>query len=368
MLLFDITGPALLVTCFLAVASITVVSYVRITAKGDVGATTEIAAFATFLLGVLAGAGYLQVAGAVGVGVAILLVAKPRMEAFSRALTPEELAATLELAVISVIVLPLLPNQDYGPWQVLNPFHIWLVVVLVSGLSFAGFIAMRLWGERQGLLIAGAIGALASSTAVTVAMANRSRAGAHLERPAAAATVLASTIMCLRVAVLAGMVNPAVLPRLFPTIGAMMLVGLLTAWVINRKGAGITGSAESSQLTNPFSLRAALAFGAVYALVLVGARAALEYFGPRGVYVAALFSSVVDVDAITIALTRLGPGLDAWRAIAGAITLGLVMNTLVKLGIAIAAGAPQFRRAVTMALGGTALAGMLSGLAVYRWY
>jgi len=125
---------------------------------------------------------------------------------------------------------------------------------------------------------------------------------------------------------------------------------------------------REKQLTNPFSLRAALAFGAVYALVLVGARAAQAYFGPRGIYVAALFSSIVDVDAITIALSRLGPGLDAWRAIAGAITLGLVMNTLVKLGIAIAAGAPPFRRAVTMALGGTAIAGALSGLAVYRWY
>ena len=357
MLLFDITGPALLVACFLAVTAVIVISYVRTSAGGDVGATTEISAFATFLLGVLAGAGYLQVAGAAGVGVAILLVAKPRMEAFSRALTAEELAATLELAVISVIVLPLLPNQDYGPWQALNPFHIWLVVVLVSGLSFAGFIAMRLWGERQGLLLAGAVGALVSSTAVTVAMASRSRVDENLQWPAASAVVLASTIMCLRVAVLAGMVNLAVLPRLLPTIGAMTFVGLLAAWVINRRGTEITESTESSQLTNPFSLRAALSFGAVYALVLVGARAAQEYFGPRGIYVAALFSSIVDVDAITIALTRLGPGLDAWRAIAGAITLGLVMNTLVKLGIAIAAGAPQFaRRAVTMALGGMAIA------------
>ena len=368
MLLFDSTGPALLVACFLAVTAVTVISYVRTSAGGDVGATTEISAFATFLLGVLAGAGYLQVAGAAGVGVAILLVAKPRMEAFSRALTAEELAATLELAVISVIVLPLLPNQDYGPWQALNPFHIWLVVVLVSGLSFSGFIAMRLWGERQGLLLAGAIGALVSSTAVTVAMATRSRVDENLQRPAASAVVLASTIMCLRVAVLAGMVNLAVLPRLLPTIGAMTFVGLLAAWVINRRGTEITESTESSQLTNPFSLRAALAFGAVYALVLVGARAAQAYFGPRGIYVAALFSSLVDVDAITIALTRLGPGLDAWRAIVGAITLGLVMNTLVKLGIAIAAGAPPFRRAVTMALGGTAIAGALSGLAVYRCY
>ncbi len=229
MLVIDITGPALLIASFVAVATVTVVSYLRTSTDGDVGATTEIAAFATFLLGVLAGAGYMQIAGTGGIGVAILLVAKPRIEAFSHALTSEELSATLELAVISVIILPLLPNHGYGPWQVLNPFDIWLMVVLVSGLSFAGFIAMRLWGERQGLLIAGVIGALVSSTAVTMAMATRSRADNNLEHMAAPAAVLASTIMCLRVAVHAGIVNVSVLPQLLPVLGAMTLAGLLAA-------------------------------------------------------------------------------------------------------------------------------------------
>lgn len=367
MLVFDIAGPALLIASFLAVATVTVVSYIRTSKDGDVGATTEIAAFATFLLGVLAGAGYLQVAGAAGVGVAILLVAKPHIEAFSRALSAEELAATLELAVISVIVLPLLPNYDYGPWQVLNPFNIWLIVVLVSGLSFAGFVAMRLWGERQGLLLAGVIGALVSSTAVTMAMATRSRTDISLARVAAAAVVLASTIMCIRVAVLAGLVHLAVLPRLLPIVSAMSLVGLSAAWLLTRKGITVTESTTGTKLTNPFSLREALLFGAIYALVLVIARAAQEYFGTQGMYVAAVFSAIVNVDAITIALTRLGSELDIWRAVAAAITLAVVTNTLIKLGIAIVAGAPQFRRVVTLALGAMAIIGALSGLMVYRY-
>jgi len=191
MLVVDIAGSALVVASFLAVAAIAVVSYIRSSAAGGIGATTEVAALATFLLGALAGAGQLVVAGAAGVGVAVLLVAKPRLEAFSRALTAEELSAALELAVISVIVLPLLPNRGYGPWQVLNPFGIWLVVVLVTTLSFAGFVAVRVWGERQGLAIAAGIGAVVSSTAVTIAMATRSRTHKDLAGVTAAAAVLA---------------------------------------------------------------------------------------------------------------------------------------------------------------------------------
>ena len=192
MLVIDSTGPALLVVSFLTVAAVALTSYVRTSRTGDVGATTEMAAVTTFLLGVLAGAGQLVVAGAAGVTIAILLVAKPRLEAFSHALTSDELAATLELAVISVIILPLLPNQGYGPWAILNPYDIWFVVVLVSGLSFAGFVAIRLLGERRGLTIAAVVGALVSSTAVTMSMAECSRADKNLAAPAAAAAVLAS--------------------------------------------------------------------------------------------------------------------------------------------------------------------------------
>jgi len=123
--------------------------------RGHVGATTEIAALATFLLGAVAGAGHLTIAGATGVGVAVLLAAKPRIEGFTRALTAEEVSAALELAVITVIVLPLLPDKPLDPWGILSPREIWIVVVLVSALSFAGFIAVRVLGEQRGTLVTG---------------------------------------------------------------------------------------------------------------------------------------------------------------------------------------------------------------------
>ena len=161
-----------------AVSAIALVAYRQSAAKGEIGATTEIAALATYVIGATAGVGRLSLAAAMGVAIAVLLVAKPRLERISHALSEQEMVAVLEMAVITAIVMPLLPDRGFGPWQVLNPFRIWLVVVLVSLVSFAGFMAVRWKGERAGLFWAAGLGSLVSSTATTVSMAQRSRAAA----------------------------------------------------------------------------------------------------------------------------------------------------------------------------------------------
>ena len=357
-------GPLLAAVSLLAIAAIAVVSYLRSSAGGDIGATTEVAAIATFLLGALAGAGQLVVAGACGVAVAVLLVAKPKLEAFSRALSPEELTAALELAVITVIVLPLLPNTGFGPWKVWNPREIWMVVVLVTALSFVGFIAMRLLGERRGMAVTGAVGGLVSSTAVTMAMAERSRSSGALARAAASAAVVASSIMPLRVAVLAGAVNAGILPRLLPVVGAMALAGLVAAWLLSRRGAD-DASESGKEIRNPFSLLAALSFAAIYAVVLLMVRGAGVYFGAGGTYVAAGLSALADVDAVTIAFSRLGPGDTAWQMPAAAVTVAAVANTLVKLGLGVGMGAGKFRRYVAASLTAMSVVGAAAGLIVY---
>ena len=351
-------GAAFGVVSFIAVISIALVSYAR-TVAGDVGATTEVAAIVTFLLGALAGAGDLALAGAAGVAVAILLAAKPPLEAFSRALRPEELTAVLELAVITVIVLPLLPNSGYGPWQVLNPREIWLVVVLVSALSFAGFVLIRLLGPHRGMLLAGTVGGLVSSTAVTMAMAERSHAAPRLARVAAAATALAATIMCVRVGMLAAAVNAAVLPHLAPVLVAMAAAGSIAAWLLAR-GQGGDREIEGALVANPFSLSAALLFAALYTLVLLVVRGARELLGERGLYLAAALSAVADVDAPTVAFARLGPAGDDWRGPATAIVIAAMSNTIVKLGLGVGLGAGRFRAQVAAALGAIVLAGMVA--------
>jgi uncharacterized membrane protein (DUF4010 family) len=366
MLVIERTGPWLLVAVFAAIAAIEMLAYRRAAEEGHVGATTEAAGLAAFLLGVLAGAGYLLLAGAGGVVVAVLLVAKPRLEAFSLALSTEELAAVLELAVITVIVLPLLPNRGYGPWSVLNPREIWMVVVLVAGLSFAGFVAVRLLGERRGLAITGAVGGLVSSTAVTMAMADRSKENTALEHPAAAAAVLASTVMAARVAVFAGAVDTGILPRLLPAVAAMLVVGAVGSWLLARRGAKeIVRAGE--RIRNPFSLREAALFAGIYGLMLVAARAGGEYLGSGGMFATAAVGSAADVDAVTIAFTRIGAASAAWRDPAAAISLAMVVNTFVKLALAWTRGAPVFRRDMAMALTAMAAAGLVAGAAVFVW-
>jgi uncharacterized membrane protein (DUF4010 family) len=365
-LMVEQMGPLLAAVSLVAIAAIAVVSYVRSSAGGDIGATTEVAAIATFLLGALAGAGQLMVAGACGVAVAVLLVAKPKLEGFSRALTPEELTAALELAVITVIVLPLLPTRGFGPWDVWSPREIWMVVVLVTALSFVGFVAMRLLGARRGMVVTGAVGGLVSSTAVTMAMANRSRSAEALGRAAAAAAVVASSIMPLRVAVLAGAVNAGILPRLLPVVGVMALAGLVSAWVLSRRRPD-EPSESGTQISNPFSLMAALSFALIYGLVLLVVRGAGVYFGAGGTYLAAGLSAVADVDAVTIAFSRLGPGDTAWRVPAAAVAVAAVANTLVKLGIGVGLGAGRFRRYIVISLGATAVVGAAAALLVY-WF
>lgn len=363
MLLMPQAGPLLLFGSFLAVAAITVVSYARGAAAGDIGATTEVAALAVFLLGALAGAGELLLAGAAGVALSVLLVAKPRMEGFSRALTQEEVSAVLQLAVITVIVLPVLPDAGYGPWEVLNPRELWLIVVLVAGFSFIGFIASRLLGEERGLMLSGAIGGLVSSTAVTMTMAERSRDNERAARGAAAAAVVASAIMCGRVAVLAAAINAGILGRLVPTLAAMAVAGIAGAWLVTRPVKG--EASNGARLSNPFSLKRALIFAVIYAAVVLAVRAGEEYLGSRGVFAVAALSAVADVDAATIAVTRMGPGDDAWRGAAAAVSLAVVVNTLVKLGIAVSMGNAAFKRPVALALGGMAAVGAAAAAIVF---
>jgi len=343
-------GIVPLIVSFLAVASLALIAYWRGSAAGAPGSTTEMAALVTFLLGALAGSGQPLLAACAGIAVTTLLTAKAQLERFSRALSAQELNAVLELGVITCIVLPLLPDRGYGPWGAWNPFDIWLVVILVSAFSFVGFIASRLLGERRGLLVAGLGGALVSSTAVTVAMAQRSRAEPALERSAAMAAALASAVMALRVTVLAAAAGAGILPRLLPAVGAMAVVSLLAAWAIGRRRDAESGALRPAVASNPFSLWAALSFALLFALVLLLVPAARAWLGAAGSFAVASIASLVDVDAMTIAISRGGPTVGGWRDPAAAVSAGVAVNTLVKTAIVAVVGRGRFRAAVVSSL------------------
>jgi uncharacterized membrane protein (DUF4010 family) len=356
-------GPWPLIAGFVAVAGICLVAYARGAQDGDMGATTEIAALGTFALGAVAGVGQLVVAGAAGVTVAVLLAVKPSLERLSRALSEQELSAVLELAVISAIVLPLVPDHGYGPWGVLNPFRIWMVVVLVSAVSFAGFVAVRWRGEEAGLFWAAGLGGLVSSTAVTMAMAQRSRESPEAGRAIAAGALLATSVMCGRLLVLVAAAGPSLLSRVVPPVGAIAASGLFWALLL-RRGADTPQSATARKLSNPFSLRSAMAFGAVFAGALLLVRGSEALFGSKGTLLAALISGFVDVDAVSIALARGAEPQTLDRAAAG-IVIACASNNVFKALVALVTGAGVFRRytflgLISMSLVGGAVAALIA--------
>lgn len=308
--------------------------------RDDIGLTTEVAALATLLLGVLAGLGQLAVAAAGAVIMVLLLGYKSELHGWLKTLNRPELYAAFKLLLISVVVLPLLPNRGFGPWQVLNPYVIWWMVVLIATLSFVGYFAIRIGGARKGALFTGLFGGLASSTATTLNLARwhrDSRGGAGSAVIPAAGILLACGTMFPRMLLVASVVHAPLLPGLLWPVAVMTLCLYLPAgvyvWRSGRMDAG-----DDLLPRNPLELKSALIFGAILAAVMVLGRALTEWYGDAGIYALAAASGVADVDAITLSLSRMaGTDVVLYTASIG-IVIASVVNSLVKAVMAWATG------------------------------
>ncbi len=359
-----VTGgmTAAVVAGFLAVAALAVVAYWRTSSKEHAGTTTESAALATYWVGAIAGAGELVLAAAIGITIAILLASKERLEAFPQAMTREELRATLVLAVIAAVILPLLPNEGHGPWGVWNPRKLWFVVVLVCGLSFAAFLAVRFWGERRGIYITGIFGGLASSTAITVSLATQSRSVKVGGVTLAIGAGLASMVMLIRIAVLTAVAGASALPHLAPFLGASLVGGGLAIVLLARRQK--SKASQGSGLSNPFQLREAIRFGIIYGLVLLVVEAARRYAGSWGIIAAAILAGIADVDAITLSLAGMSGGGLPPEIAAGGIAVAALSNTVAKSGYAALRGSPEYRRSVSLILAASFLTGVIALVAL----
>jgi uncharacterized membrane protein (DUF4010 family) len=281
-----------------AVAAMLIAAYAREPQHEDPGTTTVAAAAVCYLLGALAGLGEPALAGALAIGVTALLYFKPELEGFSAGLKRHEQVSVLQFLVVTFIVLPILPDRGYGPYEAFNPRNVWLMVVLVSGIGLATYVALRIAGERHGVLMTGVLGGLLSSTAATVLYARRSRESQAMERLALAVVPLANVVPLARVALIAAVVAPAILPQLLPVLGAALAAGLAVAALFMRRlGSGDAAVPESR---NPAELGTALRFAALYALVLLLSAWLSDLAGERGLYAAALASGMVDIDPINL--------------------------------------------------------------------
>ena len=320
----------------------------------DSGTTTVVAALLVYVLGALNFHGEGTLAVALGIGMTALLYFKTELEGVATRLTPTDIRSILQFGAISAIVLPLLPDRGYGPYGVLNPFHIWLMVVLISGVSLAGYVAWRLTLGGKGLLLTGLLGGVISSTATTFAYARHARNATHT--PSAVLTViqLANVAKLLRVLLLALVIAPQVLPLLLLTSGP-------TLWWHYRRAGGDQGE-ETDRLQNPTQLGTALLFGAFYAIVLLAAAWLSDVVGSGGLFVLSFISGLTDVDAITLSSARLADqGNISLAESATAITLAVLSNMLFKAAVSIAVGGRTVGRLVTIAFALPVLA-MLAGL------
>jgi uncharacterized membrane protein (DUF4010 family) len=356
-------GP--LTAAVLAVAVLLAVGHFHQARERDMGLTTEMAVLVAFFTGALSVWGYLRLAAALGIGTAGLLSLKVQTHTLARRIDQEDIYATLKFAIITVIVLPLLPQEGYGPppLDVLVPYNVWLMVVLISGISFLGYVLIKAVGPRRGVGLTGLLGGLASSTAVTLSIAERSRDTEGLDRPFAVAALLAWTIMYVRVIVEVAAVHPPLLATVWaPVLGISLVSVGYCAYLYSAPSPGEVEEPET--VSNPFRLGPAFTFGVLYAVILVLSNGAQQYFGDVGVYASSLVAGLADVDAITLSMARLHEAGDLTSITATrAIIIAAAANTVLKGGILVVAGGHELRRTVVpgvvLIVGATAVAVLL---------
>src|SRR5690606_1529754 len=289
--------------------------------------------------------------------VALLLSLKDQLHTALQKLSALELSGALKLLFISLVLLPALPNQGFGPWEVFNPYSIWWMVVLIAGIGFAAYVAVRLVGTRHGLLLTALLGSLVSSTAMTLSL-SRMRERVSLHNLLACGLLATSALMFPRVLLEVGVVNPALLPALLAPLlvaCAFYLMGALGWYFRPHDTATADGDAP---LSNPFELAPALRFALLLALILFLVEAGRRLMGDMGVYLVALVSGLADVDAITLSLARnaLG-GLEQQIAVRG-IFIAALSNSLVKAGLIVAIGGKALAiRTLPFIIGGLAAGG-----------
>jgi uncharacterized membrane protein (DUF4010 family) len=347
-LMTDLGGPWAFAILAVLVGSLIAISYSIDAFQGRVGMTTEVAAVVVFVCGALAYWGYLELAAALAVVTFGFLTLKPQLHRLASRVSSEDMYATLKFAVISLIVLPVLPNQTYGPppFDAFNPYKTWLMVVFISGISFLGYVLIKVVGSRRGIGLTGLLGGLVSSTAVTLSFAHRSEEQPDFARPFVLAITLAWTVMFGRVLVEVAVLNRGLLSQLWLPLVAGMAAGL--AFCVIYFSAQRTAQESDVEISNPFELGPAIKFGLLYAAILLVAKVAQYYFLDAGVYVASVVAGFTDVDAITLSMAELSgaPGGVSLPTGARAVVLAVIANTVVKGGIALTTGSATLRGAL----------------------
>ncbi len=326
------------------------------------GLTTEVSALVMYAVGATVAAGMIAPAIVATGLVAVLLQFKRQLHGFVGNIDEADLRAAARMALIGLVILPALPDEAYGPFGVLNPFRVWLMVVLIVGISLAAYVSYRLLGARAGAWAAGLLGGLISSTATTANYAQASRKDSKGDQAGLAIVVTASAVVFLRVLVEIAVTAPAAFAGTAPPLAAMLLLSLGLAVLCQRR---VADGPEPTAVDSPAGLRTAIGFGLLYALILLAVAFAKTYFGNSGLYTVAALSGLTDMDAITLSTMQLiGAGSletsTGWRL----ILVAAVANLAFKGGIVAALGSRWLARRVALMFG---IAGAAACLILALW-
>jgi uncharacterized membrane protein (DUF4010 family) len=329
-----------------------------ISTLGRIDFTAAVAAVVTFALGMMAGfPESMQLAVALSIITTWVLATRNITHHYVEVLSETDLLDTLKMGIIALVIYPLLPETPLGPWGVLNPRQIWLFVVLVSLIGYAGYIAIRVLGAERGLSLTGILGGLVSSTAVTSSMATEVRECPEILPSAVFATAIASCTMFPRILFIVLIVNRDLFLALLPYLLLMTFVGATLAYLLVRKNAP---QGKDVQVRDPFRIIPALKFGAFFAFVLIISKLANVYFGDAGIYAAGVISGLADVDAIALTMASLANSTVAPAVAVTTITLAAITNTLVKLILAYVLGTREFGNKMAVIFLPTVMLGLVA--------
>jgi uncharacterized membrane protein (DUF4010 family) len=369
-----VTGPFLPATIAALVGAVYIAGKWREAEEDkDYGVTSIVAALLVFALGVLAAVGDVITAAAGAVAMTVVLAARHSLHGFVQWLTWPELRSALMLLAMTVVVLPLLPDNTLDPWGAINPFSLWLLTITIAALSFAGYVAIRLMGTNRGVLLAGAAGGLVSSTALTLSFARYSREAPQGSRHLAAGAAIAGALSFARVIVIGSALAPGLLipltAGLVPAIAGCLVLGFL--WVSRpRSSTDVPGpSTDVPEITlkNPFEIQTVLSFALLLGLISLLSKAAITYLGASALFAVAAISGLVDVDAITLSTARLaGTTIDLTTA-AGAILLAVAVNMVTKVALGLTAGSGGYGLALAQASAISAALGAIGYLSYFAF-
>ncbi len=362
MLSAKLDSPWLVIAGMLAVAGTIIAAYLNTVAEEtDPGTTTVIALLLSYGLGAMVWFDLSTLAVMLAIGITTLLYFKPELRGFTQRLTRRDLVAVLQFSVLTFIVLPILPNEDFGPYNAFNPHQAWLMVVLISGISLAGYAALHVAGTRYGAPLLGFLGGVVSSTATTMIYAKHGKANQAMTQIAALVIVIASVVVLLRLLVVSLVVAYGALPELLAVFAGGLVAGggvSIYAW---RKTSKVT-ELYIPETSNPAELHTAIGFGLLYVVVLLGSAWMADLAGSQGLYAVALVSGLTDVDAITLSslrLLNLGQLSDHQTVIS--IVIAFLSNLAFKFGMVVFIGGRALARQVAIGFGAIAL-GVLFGL------